>query len=65
MKIEQATIGRRVVYTSRKHTGTGRIAAINPTAKGPYFQVNDEGHPKGGVSVRLSQLSLPVRKAAA
>lgn len=65
MKIEQATIGKRVAYKARVHSGTGRIAAINPTAKGPYFQVNDEGHPKGGVSVRLSQLSLPAKKAAA
>ena len=65
MKIEQATIGRRVVYAARKHSGTGRIAAINPTVKGPYFRINDEGHPKGGVSVRLSQLSLPTKKAAA
>ena len=63
MKIEQATVGKRVVYAARKHSGTGRIAAINPTAKGPYFQVNDEGHPRGSVSVRLSQMSLPARKA--
>jgi hypothetical protein len=65
MKLEQATIGKRVSYKSRVHSGTGRIAAVNQTLKGPYFQVNDVGHPKGGVSVRLSQLSLPARKASA
>lgn len=64
MKIEQATIGKRVAYTSRTHRGVGKIEAIMPTAKGPYFRVADKAHPKGGVAVRLSQISAPARKAA-
>lgn len=65
MKLEQATVGKRVAYKSRKHEGVGRIGSITPTAKGPYFHVVDKAHPKGGVDVRLSQLSVPARKAVA
>ena len=65
MKIEQATVGKRVAYKSRHHSGTGRIDSITQTLKGPYFVVSDKAHPKGTVAVRLSQLSAPARKAAA
>lgn len=58
MKLTQATVGRKVNYVSRKHSGSARITEIQQTAKGPYFRLKDADR-DAYVSVRLSQIELP------